>query len=95
MDSVGFIKNIKENTGLLINFFDSTLALYNLIGKYDGLEVINETSTAQIRFIVNGERDNLDFVLQNINGLYVSGCVSFLCEAYMEGNSMIIILKQV
>jgi hypothetical protein len=94
MNSVEFIKNIKENSGLLVNFFDATMALYNLIGTFDGLTITNNSSAAEIRFTVDGDYNQLASVLKTINAMQISVYTTYQCNATMEGNSLIIILTE-
>lgn len=94
MDCVEFVKNIKENTGLLINFFDSTMALYDLVGQFEGLEITNNCTSVELRFIITGDMSNLQYVLKCINNMQITGYTIYRCIAYIDDNHMIIILKE-
>ena len=95
MDSVEFAKNIDNNADLFIKYFDSTMALYNLVHTFSGLKIVNNCSEAEIRFDVEGEVKDLQAALNFINNYQVSGYGIFNCRAYMEVNHMVIILTQV
>ena len=95
MDSVEFVKNIKENSDLLVTMFDATIALYNLIGRFEGLMITNNSSAAEIRFTVEGEEDNLTSVLKMINNMQVSGYAIYQCTAYLDNRTLVIILTEI
>lgn len=95
MDSVEFVKNIQDGANLLINYFDSTMALYDLVHKFTGLKLINNCSEAEIRFTVSGKQEQLQEALDFINTYNVSGYGIFSANATMDGDNMIIILTQV
>lgn len=93
MDCVEFIKSINENYGLIINFFDSTFALYNLLGQYTGLSITNESTDTEVRLSVSGEYNYLSYICKEINGMCVTGHVNFNCVAEMvDGNLKILLL---
>ena len=94
MDSIEFVKNIKDHSNLLVTTFDATLALYNLIGHFEGLQIINNCTEAKIMFTVEGEEENLNQVLKMINNMQVSGYGIFQCTAWMDGKSLSIVLTE-
>lgn len=95
MDCIDFISKIKQNSGLLVNFFDSTMALYNLMGRYEGLVITNNSTAAEIKFTVDGDPKDLEEVIQYINTIQISCYGIFQCNAVMEGSSMIITLTEI
>ena len=95
MDSVEFVKNIKDHASLLVSAFDATIALYNLVGHFEGLQVINNCTEAKFMFTVEGEEDKLNQVLRMINNMEVSGYGIYHCTAWMDGKNLSIILTDV
>ncbi len=95
MDSVEFVKNIENGANLLISYFDSTMALYNLIHNFAGLRLINNCSEAEIRFTVKGTKENLQEALDYINTYQVTGYGIFSASAILEDDNMVITLTQI
>ena len=96
MNSVDFISNIKGNSRLFVDFFDSTMALYNLIGQYEGLQITNNSSEAELRFTVEGNQSNLEQIVRDINSMQINTYSSvFQCSALMSEGCMIITLTEI
>ena len=94
MDSVEFVKNIKDHSDLLVTTFDATMALYNLVGRFEGLQIINNCTAAKIMFTVEGKENDLNQVLRVINNMQVSGYGIFQCTAWMDDKSLSIVLTE-
>lgn len=68
------------------------MALYDLIGQYQGLTITNSSTSAQLRFTVDGEQQNLEAVTAYINAVEITRYGIYRCNAYMEGKQLIITL---
>lgn len=90
MDRVEFASAINQDSVLLVTYFDSIMALYDLIGQYEGLSITNSSTSAQLRFTVDGERSNLEGVVAYINAVEITRYGIYRCNSYMEGNHLII-----
>lgn len=92
MDRIEFASNIRQDSVLLVNFFDSIMVLYDLIGRYQGLTITNNSTSAQIRFTVDGDMSNLQSVVAYINTVEITRYGVYRCNATIEGDQMIITL---
>lgn len=95
MDCIEFMKGINDHSTLLVNTFDALMALYNLVGKFEGIQVINNCTAAKIMFTVEGEEDNLSGILRCINNMQVSGYGIYECSAWIENGSLSIMLTEI
>lgn len=90
MDRIEFAAAIKQDSDLLVTYFDSIMALYDLIGQYQGLSIINNSTSAQLKFIIDGDRSNLETMIAYINAVEITRYGIYRCNAYFEGNRLVI-----
>ena len=90
MDRVEFASAINQDSVLLVTYFDSIMALYDLIGQYQGLSVINDSTSAQLKFIIDGDRSNLETMVAYINTAEITRYGIYRCNSYFEGNQLVI-----
>lgn len=98
MDSCDeFIKNIKGDMLYILRWFDAIIALYNLVGKYQFLDVRAETDEGDIVFIL--QSNNMIDISSLMRSLD-STCITIFSRTYsvdafydLETNSVTVHIK--
>lgn len=74
MDSYTFMQTITTNLPYIRSMFDATMALYTVVGRFDGIQVVSTESVnaAVMKYILQGDPIFINQMLTAISGLYVT-----------------------
>lgn len=100
MNSCEFIKNVQTDIPAIKILFDTTMALYNLIGYYQGFNIsVQDASGVDIAYVVTAQNaSDLEQLMNNIQNMQVTIYSRiYLCNAVLDPTTgrLVINLKDI